>query len=93
MLKIALAALTAAALAGCGGNIQDNIRDQYPTYARQHGMELAAIKIDTITCDKDATKNYDGWCRIRPKGFHLTFDVPYRGTKPLWGDAGVSEAP
>lgn len=91
LLPAALAVLT---IAGCGGgDITDQVRDGYADYGKRHGFKAAALDVASVTCDRDGTARYDGWCRIRPKGFMSTYDVPYRDDKPLWGDSGMLKAP
>jgi hypothetical protein len=89
------AVLLAAAilLAGCGGSIEGQVKDQYGGYATKHGFDASTRNVDRVTCTHDATSRYDGWCRVHPKGFRLTYDVPYKDGRVLWGDSGVLKAP
>lgn len=93
MIRSATIVVLAAFIAGCGGSIEDRVRDEYGDYAKKHDFGAGTQEVERVECTNEATRDYDGWCRIRPKGFRLTYDVPYRDDKPLWGESGVSEAP
>lgn len=93
LLAAAVLASTVLAACGGGGGIEGRVRSEYAGYAARQHFAASAMNVGSVRCDKDATSRFDGWCRIRPKGFRLTYDVPYRGGKPLWGDSGLSRAP
>lgn len=94
-MKGLLAAVIAATLiAGCGSqSIESRVQSGYATFATNHRFDAKAKNVDRVTCTKEATTKYDGWCRILAKGFHITYDVPYKGETVYWGASGLLKAP
>jgi hypothetical protein len=68
-----------ALVAGCGGSIEDQVRSEYADHAAANGFGERAQNVDRVECTDEPTRNFDGWCRIHPKNFDLSYDVPYRG--------------
>lgn len=80
-------------IAGCGSSVEARAKAQYSDYAASHHFSKRVMDVQSVTCTHDATKRYDGWCRIRPKGSAHTWDVPYQGDKFFWGASGLALAP
>jgi hypothetical protein len=91
------AALAASvALAGCGGgnSLEGTVRSEYASFAKRRHFAASAQNVESVKCVRlERGDAYDAWCHVRPKGFHLTYDVPVRDNQPLWAKSGVGAAP